>query len=135
MKLFVALARIAGALMVTSPGQASMVASKPQCFASCGNAISSSCGWIRELDARRVAIRIPSRVLVYLIAGSGVGPSRPTPKRRACPASGQPRPCPDTVPRTTRRPRRAPRPAHHAQRLLRKDSGLVEAPGRRVVRA
>jgi hypothetical protein len=36
MKPFLTLALIAGALMVTSPGQAGMVASKSQCLASCG---------------------------------------------------------------------------------------------------
>src|SRR5262249_20958588 len=41
MKQFFALALIAGALMVTSPGQARMVASKSQCLASCGSAIST----------------------------------------------------------------------------------------------
>jgi hypothetical protein len=46
MKQFFALALIAGALMVTSPGQARMVASTSQCLASCGSAISTSCGWI-----------------------------------------------------------------------------------------
>ena len=48
MKQFFALALIAGALMITSPGQASMVASKSQCLASCGSAISTSCGWITK---------------------------------------------------------------------------------------
>jgi hypothetical protein len=47
-KQFFTLALIAGALMVTSPGQASMVASKSQCVASCGSAISTSCGWITK---------------------------------------------------------------------------------------
>jgi hypothetical protein len=48
MKQFLTLTLIAGALMVTSPSQAGMVASKSQCLASCGSAISTSCGWITK---------------------------------------------------------------------------------------
>ena len=48
MKQFLTLALIAGALMVTSPGHARMVASTSQCVASCGDAINTTCGWITK---------------------------------------------------------------------------------------
>jgi hypothetical protein len=48
MKQFFTLALMAAGLMVTSLAQARMVASKPQCIASCGDAINTTCGWITK---------------------------------------------------------------------------------------
>jgi hypothetical protein len=48
MKQFFTLALIAGALMVTSSGQARMVATRAQCVASCGGAVNTTCGWITK---------------------------------------------------------------------------------------
>jgi len=48
MKRFCVLTLIAGALMVPSAGQAGMVSSRPQCVASCSDAINTTCGWITK---------------------------------------------------------------------------------------
>jgi hypothetical protein len=48
MKQFFTLALIAGALMLSAPSQARMVSTKAQCVASCGTALSDTCGWITK---------------------------------------------------------------------------------------
>jgi hypothetical protein len=48
MKQFFTLALIAGALMLSAPSQARMVSTRAQCVASCGTALSDTCGWITK---------------------------------------------------------------------------------------
>src|SRR4029453_113054 len=40
------LSLVAGALMVSAPSQARQVSTRSQCLASCGTALSDTCGWI-----------------------------------------------------------------------------------------
>src|SRR4030095_10917894 len=46
MKQFFILSLVAGVLMVSAPSQARQVSTRSQCLASCGTALSDTCGWI-----------------------------------------------------------------------------------------